>query len=98
MGQIAQSLADLVVLTDDNPRREPPDRIRREVRAGAPDSIEIPLRKDAIRAALQMARPGDTVLVAGKGDEHYQLVGTRRLPHDDRDVIREAMSPVQRLD
>lgn len=92
MGQIAQSLADLVVLTDDNPRREPPERIRREVRAGAPDSIEIPLRKDAIRAALQMARPGDTVLVAGKGDETSQLIGTQRLPHDDRDVIRTTMS------
>jgi UDP-N-acetylmuramoyl-L-alanyl-D-glutamate--2,6-diaminopimelate ligase len=92
MGQIAQSLADLVVLTDDNPRRESPERIRREVRAGAPDSIEIPLRKDAILAALQMARPGDTVLVAGKGDESNQLVGTQRLSHDDRDVIRTAMS------
>jgi len=92
MGEIARSLADLVVLTDDNPRREPPDRIRREVRAGVPESIEIPLRRDAIVAALEMARPGDTVLVAGKGDEHYQLVGTQRLPHDDRVVILEVMS------
>lgn len=92
MGEIASQLADLVILTDDNPRREPPDRIRREVRAGIPECIEIPARRDAILAALEMARPGDTVLVAGKGDETYQLVGVERVPHDDREIIREAMS------
>jgi UDP-N-acetylmuramoyl-L-alanyl-D-glutamate--2,6-diaminopimelate ligase len=94
MGAIAGALADIVVLTDDNPRREPPDRIRNEVRVGAPNSIEIPRRKDAILAALEMARPGDVVLVAGKGDEEYQLVGTQRLAHDDREVIRQAMAVV----
>lgn len=92
MGAVAASLADIVVLTDDNPRREPAHRIRSDVRAGAPASIEIPLRKDAILAALQMARPGDTVLVAGKGDEEYQLIGTERTPHDDREFLRRAMS------
>lgn len=91
MGEIAAELADLVVLTDDNPRRELPARIRAEVRAGCPDCIEIPRRADAIRAALAMARPGDTVLVAGKGDETEQVVGTRRIPHDDRAVLRAAM-------
>lgn len=91
MGALATDLADLVILTDDNPRREPPGRIRREVRAGCPECLEIPRRRDAIIAALLMAGPGDTVLVAGKGDETEQLVGTRRLPHDDRAVIREAM-------
>lgn len=91
MGVIAADLADLVVLTDDNPRREPPGRIRAEVRTGCPGCIEIPLRADAIVAALEMARPGDTVLVAGKGDETEQLVATGKIPHDDRVVIREAM-------
>lgn len=91
MGAIAADLADLVVLTDDNPRREPPGRIRAEVRTGCPGCIEIPLRADAIVAALEMARPGDTVLVAGKGDETEQLVATGKIPHDDRVVIREAM-------
>lgn len=91
MGAIAASLADLVLLTDDNPRREPPGRIRSDVRAGCPDCLEIPRRRDAILAALEMARPGDVVLVAGKGDETGQLVGTRRLPHDDREIIRQAM-------
>lgn len=88
MGAIAAELADLVVLTDDNPRREPPARIRAEVRAGCPECIEVPFRADAIRAALAMARPGGTVLVAGKGDETEQIVGTRRLPHDDRALLR----------
>lgn len=92
MGAIAAGLADVVVLTDDNPRREPPQRIRTDVRAGCPDCIEIPRRQDAILAALEMARPGDIVLVAGKGDEREQLVGTRRLPHDDRAVIRQTMT------
>lgn len=93
MGALAAERADLVVLTDDNPRREPPDRIRAEVRAGCPDCFEIPRRKDAILAALEMARPGDTVLVAGKGDETTQLVGRTRVPHDDREVIRSAVGP-----
>lgn len=92
MGAVAASLADVIVLTDDNPRREPPQRIRDEVRAGCPDCLEIPRRKDAIIAALAMARPGDIVLVAGKGDETEQLMGSGRVPHDDRAVIREAMA------
>jgi UDP-N-acetylmuramoyl-L-alanyl-D-glutamate--2,6-diaminopimelate ligase len=62
MGAIAAELADVVILTDDNPRREPPHRIRAEVRAGIPDCIEIPSRVDAIHAALHMARTGDLVL------------------------------------
>jgi len=92
MGEIARQLADLAILTDDNPRREPADRIRRKVREGVPGCIEIPARRDAILAAIEMARPGDTVLVAGKGDENYQLVGRERVPHDDREIIRAAMT------
>lgn len=91
MGELAAALADVVVLTDDNPRREPAQRIRDEVRVGCPGCLEIPRRPDAIRAAVLMARPGDTVLVAGKGDETVQLVGTRRVPHDDRDILRAAL-------
>lgn len=87
-GEIAAALADLVVLTDDTPRREPPARIRAEVREGCPDSFEVPRRADAIRAAWVMAHSGDVVLVAGEGDETEQLVGTRRVPHDDRAVLR----------
>ncbi|WP_022877368.1 Mur ligase family protein [Microbacterium sp. B19] len=92
MGAIAAELADVAILTDDNPRREPPERIRAEVRAGIPDCIEIPSRVDAIHAALHMARPGDLVLVAGKGDEDTQLVGTTKVPHDDREILRRALA------
>ena len=92
MGRISAELADLVVLTDDNPRREPPGRIRAEVREGCPECIEVPRRAEAIRAAWEMAREGDVVLVAGKGDETVQLVGGRRLPHDDRAVLRDLLA------
>src|SRR5699024_9941467 len=92
MGEIAAELADLVILTDDNPRREPPDRIRAEVREGCPGCVESPRRADAIRAAWAMAREGDVVLGAGKGDETVQLVGTRSVPHDDRVVLRELLA------
>ena len=92
MGRISAELADLVVLTDDNPRREPPGRIRAEVREGCPDCIEVPRRAEAIRAAWEMSREGDVVLVAGKGDETVQLVGGRRLPHDDRAVLRDLLA------
>lgn len=92
MGRVAAALADVVVLTDDNPRREPPQRIRDEVRPGCPDCLEIPRRAEAIRAALLMARPGDTVLVAGKGDETVQLRSTGPVPHDDREILRSALT------
>ncbi|MCJ1706487.1 Mur ligase family protein [Microbacterium sp. VKM Ac-2923] len=92
MGAIAAELADVVILTDDNPRREPPERIRAEIRVAVPDCVEIPARKDAILAAVHIARAGDLVLVAGKGDESDQIVGTQRLPHDDREILRQAMS------
>ncbi|WP_439901831.1 Mur ligase family protein [Microbacterium azadirachtae] len=92
MGEIADQFADIVILTDDNPRHESPQRIRDGVRAGVPRGIEIPRREDAILAAVEMARSGDVILVAGKGDENCQIVGTHRVPHDDREVIRRAMA------
>jgi UDP-N-acetylmuramoyl-L-alanyl-D-glutamate--2,6-diaminopimelate ligase len=94
MGEIAGELADLVILTDDNPRREPPARIRTEVRAGCPECLEIPRRPEAIIAAVLMARPGDTILVAGKGDETEQIVARGRIPHDDRVALHRAMFPI----
>lgn len=90
MGELATRLADVAVLTSDNPRSEDPSRILREVEAGAVSgggtySVE-PDRREAINVALSGARPGDTVVIAGKGHEDYQLVGTSRLPFDDREV------------
>ncbi|HSL58985.1 MAG TPA: UDP-N-acetylmuramyl-tripeptide synthetase [Acidimicrobiales bacterium] len=92
MGRVAAELADLVVLTDDNPRREHPGRIRAEIRPGCPAAIEVPRRVDAIRAALHMARAGDLVLLAGKGDETTQSIAGVDHPHDDREVARRVLA------
>jgi UDP-N-acetylmuramoyl-L-alanyl-D-glutamate--2,6-diaminopimelate ligase len=90
MGRIAAEHADLGWITNDNPRGEDPERIASEVRAGdARGVLRVELdRAAAIAEALAEARPGDTVLVAGKGHETTQTVGDRVLPFDDRAVAR----------
>lgn len=95
MGSIASRLADGTVLTSDNPRNEDPEAILREIRAGMdarpPEAVEAD-RPAAIRETLQLARPGDIVVVAGKGHENYQEgPGGRRSPMDDRLLIRAAL-------
>jgi UDP-N-acetylmuramoyl-L-alanyl-D-glutamate--2,6-diaminopimelate ligase len=89
MGEIAVRLADHVIVTDDNPRTEDPAFIRREVLAGAPGAIEIGDRRAAIAAAIAEAGPDDIVMLAGKGHEQGQIVGTQVLPFDDVQVARE---------
>ncbi|WP_404712058.1 UDP-N-acetylmuramoyl-L-alanyl-D-glutamate--2,6-diaminopimelate ligase [Sphingomonas sp. MMS24-J13] len=89
MGEVAVRLADHVIVTDDNPRTEDPAAIRREVLAGAPGAIEIGGRRDAIAAAIAEAGADDIVLLAGKGHEQGQIVGTQVLPFDDVQVARE---------
>jgi len=94
MGEIAGRLADIPVLTSDNPRSEDPMAIIAEVEkgliaAGREGYIVEPDRRTAIGIALRMATPGDAVLIAGKGHEDYQLVAGRVLPFDDRVVVRE---------
>ena len=104
MGAVAGRLSDLVVLTSDNPRSEDPDRIIEEIKrgivppveAGAPKRVATPLltftdRRVAIERAVGEATPGDLVLIAGKGHEKYQVIGTRTLPFDDVEVAREAL-------
>ena len=90
MGAIAVRDADLVIVTDDNPRTEEPAAIRAEIMAAAKGAREVPGRADAIRAALGAAKSGDVVLLAGKGHEQGQIVGTDVLPFDDADVARAA--------
>ena len=89
MGQVAARLSDLVIVTDDNPRSEDPAVIRRAMLSGAPAATEIGDRREAIAAALAMARSGDIVLIAGKGHEQGQIVGDQVLPFDDVTVARE---------
>jgi UDP-N-acetylmuramoyl-L-alanyl-D-glutamate--2,6-diaminopimelate ligase len=101
MGAVAGRLSDLIVITSDNPRSEDPNRIIDEVRRGiTPDTrrdsqqrvLTIVDRKAAIAKAIELAGPGDVVLVAGKGHEKYQVIGDAVLPFDDVAVAREALA------
>ena len=89
MGATAAQLADLVIVTDDNPRSEDPAAIRAAILAAAPLALEVPGRRDAIAAAVAEAGPDDIVLLAGKGHEQGQIVGDQVLPFDDVSVARE---------
>ncbi|MBW6530964.1 UDP-N-acetylmuramoyl-L-alanyl-D-glutamate--2,6-diaminopimelate ligase [Sphingomonas sp. RRHST34] len=89
MGQVAAAAADVVIVTDDNPRSEDPAAIRAELLEGAPGAREIGDRRAAIAAALREAAAGDIVLIAGKGHEQGQIVGDLVLPFDDVAVARE---------
>ncbi len=89
MGETAVALADAVIVTDDNPRSEAPDRIRAAILAAAPGARDIGDRRSAIAAAIAEAGPDDVVLIAGKGHEQGQIVGDRVLPFDDVQVARE---------
>ena len=91
MGEIAGRLADVAIVTDDNPRSEDPAVIRAEVRAGCPDALEIGDRRIAIREATAMMRDGDVVVVAGKGHEQGQIVGGTTHPFDDATELAEAL-------
>ena len=88
MGDAARRLADLVIVTDDNPRSEPPAAIRAEILAGCPDAVEIGDRAEAIAAGLEAIHGGDVLVVAGKGHEQGQTTAGVTLPFDDRAVIR----------
>ncbi|HET6579934.1 MAG TPA: UDP-N-acetylmuramoyl-L-alanyl-D-glutamate--2,6-diaminopimelate ligase [Gemmatimonadales bacterium] len=92
MGRIAAEGADLAIATSDNPRTEDPDAIIDEIEQGMGDvpHLRIPDRLAAIHAALGEARAGDTLLLAGKGHETYQVLGTERVPFDEREIVRAA--------
>jgi UDP-N-acetylmuramoyl-L-alanyl-D-glutamate--2,6-diaminopimelate ligase len=97
MGRIAAAMADRVWLTSDNPRSEDPAAIIEEIAAGVAPAprlgyVRCPDRRDAIHQALAWAGAGDTVVLAGKGHEPYQIIGQRVLPFDDRLVAREVLA------
>jgi UDP-N-acetylmuramoyl-L-alanyl-D-glutamate--2,6-diaminopimelate ligase len=89
MGAIAAALADVAIVTDDNPRSEQPAAIRADILKGAPRAIEYGDRRGAIRLAIEQAGGDDIVLIAGKGHEQGQVVGDLVLPFDDVSVARE---------
>lgn len=90
MGQIATEWADLVVITSDNPRTEEPGAIIQDILTGCPEPAHCdPDRRAAIRWALDTARAGDAVLIAGKGHEDYQIIGREKFPFSDQEVVRE---------
>ena len=104
MGRAAVEHSDVVVLTSDNPRTEDPMTILREVEVGVRDALQrrghveyhlVPDRREAIRVAVRLARTGDILLIAGKGHEDYQIIGTKKFHFDDREVARESIQQLR---
>ena len=91
MGEIASRLADAVYVTDDNPRSEDPRAIRAEIMTAAPKAREIGDRREAIAVAVKALQPGDVLLIAGKGHEDYQIVGTTKTHFSDHEVVAETL-------
>ncbi|HXK59415.1 MAG TPA: UDP-N-acetylmuramoyl-L-alanyl-D-glutamate--2,6-diaminopimelate ligase [Acidobacteriota bacterium] len=93
MGAISSSKADLVIVTSDNPRSEDPQAIIDEILTGMPPEADrrevIVDRREAIKRAIELAKPGDTVLIAGKGHETYQIFRGQKSHFDDREVVKE---------
>jgi len=91
MGEIAGRMADTVIVTDDNPRSEDAATIRAEILAAVPQGKEIGDRRKAIETAIKALKPGDVLLVAGKGHEDYQIVGTTKHHFSDHEVVAETL-------
>lgn len=99
MGLIGRELSDILLVTSDNPRTESPEKILDDIEEGALGSgpnekpyYRIADREEAINYAIQIAQKNDTVLIAGKGHEDYQIIGTEKFPFDDRVVARRAIN------
>ncbi|WP_455481621.1 UDP-N-acetylmuramoyl-L-alanyl-D-glutamate--2,6-diaminopimelate ligase [Bartonella sp. B35(2025)] len=84
MGKIAVNKADIVIVTDDNPRTEVPEKIRKDILQAAPGAIEIADRGEAISHAIELLEAGDTLIIAGKGHENGQIIGQEIYPFSDR--------------
>jgi UDP-N-acetylmuramoyl-L-alanyl-D-glutamate--2,6-diaminopimelate ligase len=93
MGAISADLSDFVVVTSDNPRTEEPREIIKDILAGVVgvEYTVLENRREAIESACRMAKPGDTILIAGKGHEDYQIIGKEVIHFDDREVVRDAL-------
>ncbi len=96
MGRLASELADVTIVTSDNPRSEDPAAIAAEIVAGAESALEIELdRAAAIGRAIELAQPGDVVLIAGKGAEPGQEFADRTVPFDDREAAKDALRALE---
>jgi len=94
MGRIASDKADVVIVTDDNPRSEQPAAIRAEILADAPGAIEVGDRAEAITVAIAIMGDGDVVLIAGKGHETGQIIGATVIPFSDHGAVESALAAV----
>ncbi len=96
MGEIADQLADLVYVTDDNPRTEDPASIRKQILKGCSQAFEIPDRREAIMHAIKNLRKGDACIIAGKGHESGQIVGHEILHFNDSEVVLEVLAALKK--
>jgi UDP-N-acetylmuramoyl-L-alanyl-D-glutamate--2,6-diaminopimelate ligase len=91
MGAVAVDRADIAIVTDDNPRSEEPEEIRREILAAAPGAIEVPGRAVAVAEAIAGLKGGDVLLIAGKGHETGQIIKGSVIPYSDHDAVDAAL-------
>lgn len=94
MASAAARWADGIIITDDNPRSEPPEKIRREIIAGLPKNArwrETAGRRQAMEQTMAMMRPGDLLLLAGKGHENYQIIQNETSPFDEKEIVAEIL-------
>ena len=91
MGRIAGQFADVVVVTDDNPRREDPTAIRHHILDACPNAAEVPDRQQAVEEALQQLEAGDVLVLAGRGDERFQEIGDERVASSDRYLLTQLL-------
>ena len=96
MGRTATDLSDIVIVTTDNPRTEDPEEIIKEILIGTVGSkaqvVTVTDRTEAIKYALSIAQDGDTILLAGKGHETYQVIGKERVHYDEREIVADALN------
>ena len=99
MGKTAASLSSKVIFTSDNPRDEDPEQIIEQINAGVKPidfkkTMSVTQRREAIKVACQMSKPGDIILIAGKGHENYQEIRGERKPFDDYKIAKEMLSKI----
>jgi UDP-N-acetylmuramoyl-L-alanyl-D-glutamate--2,6-diaminopimelate ligase len=96
MGQASAELADVLILTSDNPVNEDPEQIANDIKSGIDQNLNpnvhtVVDRGEAIAFAVSIAKPDDTIVITGKGNETYQLIGDEKLHHDDREFFQAAI-------